>query len=249
MDDLQLARSVIRPMLKGAPGMITTEPMERGLEDSLSGLLGVNVVLESLYRIAAFTSTSGTRNYSRLKFEVRDSTRVFYPSKAPQSFRKKYASEREWKEQNLYCYELTLPYRTTPTEFSRYMVEDLNRYFQLWGRFEKEEIECLVISVPDTAYTRSRMEAVTDTVEEKYVRGHATRVRGRGVDRLFHFLNMYILNDYIVDETGIDYVIDVDLSDVRDGVTPEELTDFLARYGLVMSKKKRWVEVFRVSER
>src|SRR5690606_29481857 len=89
MDDFRLARSIVTPMLQGASGTITTKPVERGIEDSLSGVLGVNVALETLNRIAASGFIFGAQNYSRLKFEVSDSTKVFYPSQARQTFREK----------------------------------------------------------------------------------------------------------------------------------------------------------------
>ena len=248
MDSVFLGRSILTPHFTGVSGRTVFFP-KKFMPDSLKRFLAMNVPPYMLFRIAAFGYTIAFGNDSRLVFEVKDSTRFFTPNQAPESFSKRYSSYNQWRQEHTYCYELDLP-RKVPTErFSEYMINDLNRYFNVHARFEKRLMDCWVLTVRKGVShpQKLRSHVLPQKGSVTYKRNVFRGMRGQPVEVLIDGLNKMIASGYIVDETGIDYPIDIQFDSIADD-SIGGLNKLLSGYGLVLKAAKREVNVFVVTQ-
>ncbi|MGF7079731.1 TlpA family protein disulfide reductase [Mucilaginibacter sp. UYCu711] len=104
-----------------------------------------NLGIVDLFWLAAFPQlnyVSQFPNYSRIEFHTRDSVR-FIPEKY-ETIKK--ANVNLWSLKNLFCYELILPKPIPDTLFSKFMVADLERNFNVVAKIEKRDQPCLVMT-------------------------------------------------------------------------------------------------------
>jgi hypothetical protein len=203
-----------------------------------------------MYWLAAFHHTIVDHNYSRIILEVKDSLKYMQPDYAPISFKKsKYyhsANSDDWDQDNLYCYELTLPRFQHDSVFYKYMIEDLNRFLNLNGRFEKRAVKCYLLVCKHPVLKQS-----TQGSKITYKENRPVDLKGQTIDKLTEVLNSCIDNGQIVNETRIkaDQLFDFDLPDLKLGVNAEQIVRMLQPFGLEIKEGFRKVPVFVLSEK
>ncbi|MBE9599839.1 TlpA disulfide reductase family protein [Pedobacter sp. MC2016-24] len=83
-----------------------------------------------------------------IEVHTKDSLRLFYPSQDLKQFPEgsKYQDLDAWKQENTFCYALTLPNRVADTVFRSYLFSDLERYFGVSAKIESRNIPCNVVT-------------------------------------------------------------------------------------------------------
>lgn len=211
-----------------------------------------NLSIRHLYRIAACPEICG-ENYDRIVLEVKDSLKYMQPRFAPASFRhSKYFGSKnadDWDQENLYCYDLQMPAIYRDTVLYQYMVNDLNRYLNLNGRFENREKDCYVLNYRKTAKDSLRKSIEKHSAIDE--NNPPKKMAGQNITTLVNILNYNIRNSQVVDETGISHqqFFDFDLSSLKAGITIEQVNQMLSGTGLKLISAKRKVRVFVLSEK
>jgi len=220
-----------------------------------------NQSIERLYFIAAYHRETTSGNDDLIVLDVKDSLKYVYPKMAYASYKKSKYFDPEnkmsdtWKNDNLYCYDLTLPGLAPDSVFFKYMIQDLNRYFNLNGRFEKRLRNCYVLGYGQSAERHLQLSSDTPKIIYKdkdpiWAFDIPHGLKAQNIKTLVTFLNMTIIKSQVVDETGIDpkLLFDFDLPGLKKGFTEDQWNVLLAPYGLTLKKAARNVWVFVISE-
>jgi thiol-disulfide isomerase/thioredoxin len=108
-----------------------------------------NLPLIRMYWVAVFHHELSINNFGRMVFEVKDSLRFMQPKLAMETYRKsKYflsINRDDWEQENTYCYELQMQEPRPDSLLFKYMVEDLNRYLNVNGRYENRMDDCFIL--------------------------------------------------------------------------------------------------------
>lgn len=96
-----------------------------------------NLSIPALYKIAVKGLTSEDLAGKRWKILVKDSSRFF--------FNKRTDYKAAWQRKNHFSIEYILPLHTSSEQRHQKLLHDLNLYFGLNGRIEKQEMVCRVI--------------------------------------------------------------------------------------------------------
>jgi len=93
-------------------------------------------------------SPSGVWRKNLIEVHTKDSLRLFYPNQDLKHLPKvsKYKDLDTWKQENTFCYALTLPNRVPDTVFRSYLFTDLERYFGVSAKIEFRNIPCNVVT-------------------------------------------------------------------------------------------------------
>ena len=100
----------------------------------------VNKSILTAYTIAwnQVNSAVPVRTSARTILEVKDSSKYIYSTKS--------GLMPDWEINNTYCYESVLPQSTSIIERYQKMINDLNTYLRINGRWENRLVKCLVIT-------------------------------------------------------------------------------------------------------
>ena len=251
MDSSFKARSILTGHADGIQSFEVNSGTNPGKPGLHSRKFASNMSLWLLYWMAAYGHHQCyIYNHARIVFELSDSLKFISPRFAPTSFKaSKYKTELEWAIDNTYCYELQLPQPVTDSILSAYMMNDLNRYLNLNGRFETRLVDCYVL--------KSSENAVHLLHSPVYLPANANQtdrlltINAQPVYKLIDVLNAYIRDGIIIDESGINEPINIDLHKLyqqTDIWTATSINSFLNQFGLTLVKAKRNVSVFVVSE-
>ncbi|MCD8540459.1 MAG: hypothetical protein LRY55_12350 [Leadbetterella sp.] len=138
--DILLYQSVVTRMIPGANGVLT-----KG-----NRVMMANATIHDLFR-EAYSDTIRWP-YNRVLSTLSDSLneKIFWPAYA---FKSDYASimlTKNWRENNSYCYSLTLPHKLSRAEGLQIAQADLNRFFgEYMGinvALENRLVKCLVFT-------------------------------------------------------------------------------------------------------
>lgn len=70
----------------------------------------------------------------------------------------------DWLLENTFCYEAVLPANFSRKQFGYYMIADLNKFFNLYGRIEKRNTECWILTM------KQGVTKVKDKLSQSYLK-------------------------------------------------------------------------------
>jgi thiol-disulfide isomerase/thioredoxin len=176
-------------------------------------------------------------NKKKLVLEVDDSSKLF--------LNKEKTSRETWEKNNLYTYDLILP-QSDSKEVCSYILNDLNRYSEYFGRIEKRKIKCVAltrINKVDKLKTKNAKseDRLYNDLQKKYISNLPMSRLVLALDRLT------AINLLVVDETNytenIDIELSVDLTDVN------AIKKALRKYDLDLIEKEKEVNMFVLSDK
>ena len=249
-DSTYTARSIFTNITNGIPSFEAYGFSDPYIPDWINRIFIGNCQIRDMYLLAAYQGKVCRTNFSRMILEVKDSLKYMQPDYAPVSFKKsKYyhsPNSDDWDQDNLYCYELTLPRFEHASVLYNYMLEDLNRFLNLNGRFEKRKVKCYLLVCKHPALKHS-----VQNPQIIYKRGNPVILKGQTIDKVTEVLNNCIDDGQIVNETRIkaDQLYDFDLPDLKAGISADEIRALLQPFGIEMKEGFRNVSVFVLSEK
>ncbi|HVT84904.1 MAG TPA: hypothetical protein VHD35_06860, partial [Chitinophagaceae bacterium] len=229
-DDRLMFRSMLAHHLKGmggSEGHIT--------ENNSIRWYYINATVLSLYRKALGFEPN------RIILEVKDPSRYILPV----------VQTEEWKDSNLYSYEITAPSKTPKETLNVLMFYDLNRYLGLNGRIEERTVKCWALRIQDsskTALLKTSSLPARTTIDQA-TGNYIFRNRSfKTVVTAFNASNSPAPGKpVIIDETGIDKSVDMEI--------PAEAFDdwallqkYLSSVGLSLVPAERKLEMFVLTE-
>ncbi|WP_293908330.1 TlpA family protein disulfide reductase [Sphingobacterium sp. UBA5670] len=141
-----------------------------------------------------------------------------------------------------YSYELNVPFNKTDSLYE-FMLADLNRYTNFVAIIEKRNLKCWVLK----KYAESdKLKSGAGTSESSFKNG-AILLHNVPLTYLLNHLNaLKSFKEYFVDDSGIEYPIDIDLHDKS---SIEALNNGLHQYGLMLVNEIRPVEVMVIRDK
>lgn len=244
LDSHFIYRSILTGFAKGLPGGTSYRGAWHPTKRRIVRLFTFNSSKAQILWTAINRELSFRDYYGIMEIETNDSTRFFWPSECPVSFENSpYKSQQEWREKNLYCYELTLPFAIQDTAFFDYVLNDVKRAFHVEIFTEKRKIPCSLIKFKGG---KKKLESTVRDTSFIEINDREIKARNVSVLELFQTLNEKIKPDLnskpldppFVDKTKIDYPIDIDLvfkDKLVDYQTVKEL--LRVKYQLEITKK------------
>lgn len=261
-DDNFLFRSVLTKHRPGVNGIGRQEPFTGivELEDDddrpVKRFLQLNAPISHLYMYAAYGTRFLKMNTHMIKLEIQDSLRVVHPLDYEVSNSEQYRSLTHWRRENSYCYELIVPDAIPARLFYQYMMEDLNRYFPVYGTLEKRWEDCYVIVNKDAASKSlgsrgGKMEFIVDSKEMGNTGQVIDRIQNITMSRFVRYLNFENLGIPVVNETvniaPVDLEIGMPLT--RDALDMEKLGLKLSSQGFDVIKTKRFIDILVIRDK
>jgi hypothetical protein len=186
-----------------------------------------NCSVNNLYRIA-FGDSTGIVPLNRLVIESGHPEKYQMP---------KGANFNEWKIDNVFCYELTVP-KDRQQEILKIMQDDLKRMFGARVFFENRNQKCLVL----TADKNDRwMAEKKETPKIVYNAAGSTAIN-QPIAQLVEMIHHYNQEKIIFDETGITSKVSIALQAQMNDVNA--LNEALNKYGLNLRYEDRNVQMF-----
>jgi hypothetical protein len=143
---------------------------------------------------------------------------------------------QEWKKDNTFCYELTVPVHRQ-NDILKIMQDDLKRMFGFNAYMEDRVQKCLVLTAEKN---EQLMADKSSTPKIVYNTGGIT-VINHPFAQLFEMIHHYNQDKIILDETGITGNVAVALQAQMDNI--DSLNEALKKYGLNLAYKDRTVKV------
>lgn len=149
----------------------------------------------------------------------------------------------------LYCYELVAPAGISEQHLQQLMLNDLNRYLNLYGRMEQRLQPCYVLRITDKeklplSKVHKPFQQIGTAYKEQVLNGYTLSL-------LCMHLNMQQLTEpnkpIVLDETGITAKLDLRLP-LRELNDLQQLKQALQQFGLTLEPAVRNLEVFVLSE-
>ncbi|WP_158638966.1 TlpA family protein disulfide reductase [Sphingobacterium siyangense] len=141
-----------------------------------------------------------------------------------------------------YSYELNVPFDRTDSLYE-FMLADLNRYTNFVATMEKRDLKCLVLK---KCTENEKLKSKTVASESSF-KNAAVRLRKVPLSYLLNHLNaLKTFEEYFVDDSGIDYLIDIDLGDKS---SIKALNEGLHLYGLTLVNEIRPVEIMVIRDK
>jgi len=177
---------------------------------------------------------------NRIILEVADSSRYLLPDPVTE----------EWKEKNMYSWEITAPANTAKESLQQYLLQDLNRYLGLNGKMEKIKMNCwsLVRIVSGDSLLKTR------SVTSKFINNEMDGVRtflSQPFSAVVRNLNSYNQpspgKPIILDDTGITFDVDIEIPVTAYG-NIGMLNHALKKYGLTILPVQREIDMFVLTE-
>lgn len=231
-------RSLITGFTAGIIGGITTGGTLKGNESWYTRFFAFNVSRQQLLWSILDKPNKAKDYYNVMHVVTSDSTRFFWPEQCPQSFKNsKYKSREDWKKENLYCYELTLPTPVKDSAFFDLLHNDIHRVFQLDVSVKNERM-------PTCILTRNNGPAFEMPVNDSaYIDLNTKKLKAHNVTVLnvFNFLNENVkpnlnakpIDPPFIDQTGINHPIDLEVDFTKESPGYAEIKDMIRlKYGI-----------------
>jgi len=205
---------------------------------------------------------SGNLNPNRIIVNVSDSLKMlryanpnlkipFIP-KAPYL---NYKNQKDYYQANWFSYDLSLPRSMPDSIVFSYVFDDLNRYFPIKAKIEKRAVECLVLQLHDNAETKKLLKSNGGRRQNKI--DSKSLILKNCSFKEFVSKMIKFKSKPLIDETGIDYNIDLDLDfqksphwSERNGLIvnmfpfdEEVFTRQLSKYKIVVKKESRIIDM------
>ncbi|MDM8175978.1 TlpA disulfide reductase family protein [Olivibacter sp. 47] len=210
----------------------------------------------------------GNLNPNRIITKVKDSSiflqysnanleMPFFPMKFPYM---RWKDRAGYLQENSFSYDLIISKDLSSRSFSKILIDDLNQYFPIKAKVEKRDQLCLVIFVKDA---EKASKSLKSTSEESTFTVDGEKIFFTGKPFSAFIAEMKHFNAIpIVDETGIEYPVDITvnfseskyLNRKLGSVVNMETFDYdifkqeLNKYGLDCKKEKRKVEMLIVHD-
>lgn len=203
-------------------------------EQWLNRLFAYDSSIEQLLWIAINRTESTQNFYGTMKILTKDSLRFYFPEQCRTTFAKsKYKSREDWKVDNLYCYELTLPKAAKDSVFFPYMLNDLERIFDIKVYTQIQNMPVCVLSLdPGKTFAIPTNDSTYINVDHDHLQAHNVTLK-----YLCEYLNRLVkadINDKsfdppYVDETGINSRIDIDVKFETKVITYADLQKYITQ--------------------
>lgn len=261
-DDNFLFRSVLTNYKPGVNGIGRTEPvmgiteLDNHDDRKIKREIHLNTPIEFLYMYAAYGGRFLKMNKHMVELEIKDSVRVVHPMSYDVSNSDQYRSLSHWRQENSYCYELIVPQLTPAPEFYQYMMEDLNRYFNVYGSIEKRWRDCYVITNRNKESKHlfssySKTEAVVEP-ETKFTKAPViTRINHITMDKFVRLLNQNNLGLPIFNETVNKVPLDLEIGMpiTRESLDMDRLRTKLLPQGFDIIRTKRLIDLLVIRDK
>lgn len=203
----------------------------RTVVDSISKTVRVYMINASILEmyLKAF-DLQVTFPKSKMIIDVRDPNLLSYkPGALP---------KQEWKQENTYCYEGIFPQAISSALRKEKIRNDLNFYFNLNGRKEIRQVECLIL-VKEGEGTKPYKTFINSKA--------ASNENFTSAWSIVHKLNFSFYNKPVFDESGLPdskylFIHKESYSDL------DKLKKELQQYGLNLIAEKREVEMFVLTQ-
>lgn len=147
--------------------------------------------------------------------------------------------------ENRYCYEIILP-AVSEEEIKNILKQDLIRTFGIEARKDITTLDCFVLKADtNKANFQTKGDAPVMDVESSSLKKHLTN---KPIELLAGLLQS-VLGVVVVNETGIEYNIDISFPYNFLQYKLPEVKDFLAKKGLVLLPAKRDLEVIVIADK
>lgn len=203
----------------------------------------INLTIAHLFRIAFghFVGGQGRSWFSfpksRVEYRVRDTTVFFYP---------KGSDLQEWKKKNLFIYEVMLP-SSRSKEAHEIMRMDLLKNFPYSAHIEKRKLKCLVFKKEDPGIETLKSSG---DKSEYQVNSFGVKLINQSLNELlFELEGKYLAKADIpiLNETGIDYPIDLDISAKLFEI--DSLIKAFRAKGIIISQEERQINVLVIEDK
>lgn len=206
-------------------------------KDSLGhyGISTINLDLLKMLIIAYGKFEFRTTVYNRLFINVKDSSLLA---------RRHIQSDDafNWMRENGFCYDLTLPYHTQSMDsVLNLMQQDLRRAFPYYGKVEKRNIECWVLT-RTSSIDKIKSKGGKETIS--LVTAGKRRLINSSISNLVNQLNIFSPPEipYFVDQTNYGDKVDIELGDgplvTQTTINIEYIREHLKKYDLDLIRKK-----------
>lgn len=229
--------------LSGTP--VSSSVLYKGLIDGLGNLMGFRTDgSDSLFTGWSFTNMSLLFIY-KLVYPNRLSypdNRIIVLSKDSAQFDEVNFFDTA-KYTRSYSYDLTVP-PVPMNELREYAQQDLERTFHLKISDEKREVNCLILKT-----TPRLKNSIAKGGEKKYMMDRSDNpkyIRNFPISELVKELNLKYFKIPLIDETGINKEINMDMPDT---LTENNIIHALIKAGFEVTKEKREVEVAVIKDK
>ncbi len=218
-----------------------------------------NETISDLYKLALskMATASAADYFNRIQFHTKDSIKYFSPMLNSAFYKNsKYDSRAEWALDHTFCYDLTLPNPIEASLAFDHMLNDLQRTFNLTIKVEKQLRNCTIITLSDKAKLQSFKPSTAASSGYEHTKS-SLLLQSNKIAYLFDFLNEHYkpeasaipLDPPYINETGIEFPIDIQINYDKENPTYKEIRDQIAKkYGFSFKLEKRLVPVFVVSD-
>lgn len=160
-------------------------------------------------------------------------------------FRKGDGYRAAWNREHAICYEAVFPDSLSQKALYRKVVEDIDQFFNLSGRWEKRKITCLELIKTGQG---DRLKASGGKAEEISLNGPVKKFRNVPLSSLVWLLNEQAENPPVFDESNYTDNVDLDLK-ITSWTDMPALRRELQAYGLDMKEVKREEYLFVLTEK
>jgi thiol-disulfide isomerase/thioredoxin len=215
-----------------------TRSMSKKVVDSVNKIIRWTVINQPariLYRIAVERFGAAGIPNNRLIYELKNPGKFFSDSSG--------LFKENWKKENTWCYEAVVPIHTSKQELNTLMLEDLNRYTKYYGRIEKRQFECYVITCAAGA-TGASIRSNKPAPEKDYLKFDSYET----IEDYVRELNMFSNLLPVVNETGNTSTLNIHVPKYT-GSNIVEIERILKPFGLAITKTKRTLDAFVITEK
>ncbi len=215
-------------------------------------------------------SLLGNANHQRIVVDVSDTLAYrlyadensysYGPAKFPDLGYQSHAAY--WKD-NAYTYHAEFGPGISDDRIRAIMLDDLNKALPIKGEIVKRERPCYVLRARDDA--RARLDATAGEFEPQSqglpFDDHKIQIAGKPIGELLKVLAMFISAPPIIDGTGIDFAVnlELDFTDspkrnpkngylINNGLDMDMLVAELDGYGLYLESEIRLVDMLRIHD-
>lgn len=167
-----------------------------------------------------------------------------------------YKTKEEFYQENWFSYDLTLPGYLPEKQVFNYVFEDLNHYFPIKAKIERRSVPCLVVKTEDQKYSQALLQSKNGETKSE-MNDEAIIVQNYPIKELFDYYFLNFRSKPIIDETGVDYNIDIEINfkyspylDRTRGLVVNMLNfdekvfrEEMAKYGLQVTVESRPVDL------
>lgn len=212
------------------PGLNSKTSITRQGKGLISRIICTNTSIVGLYYLAYTKYKFPIVNRTRLRLATPDSAVYFPPvDNYPQ-----------WEKKYDFCYELILPHGVPDSIFFSYMLNDLNRYFKIKAKIEKQEVLCWAL------------KPLTDSLllDKIFDPNSASKFE---MSFFIRYLNQFRDIDPVINETGYNKDVSINLDFFRKysiNQYPDlaAFKSYLNTISLDLVKVKREIDILKMTE-